>query len=149
LPADGGGTESDNQSVNGVLEFPLTGSQDADMEESKSLIFLNEAFLHLIIGYAVDEARSEATFQFTVSNFSKLKDSQLSPPCFVRNLPWKIMVMPRYGPPQDRQQQRSLGFFLQVKVTIYVFFLHLSNHCITYVFAFSLFISRNSRKIVI
>jgi ubiquitin carboxyl-terminal hydrolase 7 len=64
--------------------------------------------------FSVDEARSEATFQFTVTNFSKLKDSQLSPPCFVRNLPWKIMVMPRYGPPQDRQQQRSLGFFLQV-----------------------------------
>ncbi|XP_065341533.1 ubiquitin carboxyl-terminal hydrolase 7 isoform X2 [Cloeon dipterum] len=94
LPADGGGIESDNQSVNGEPQFPSAGSQDADMEE-------------------IDEARSEATFQFTVTNFSKLKDSQLSPPCFVRNLPWKIMVMPRYGPPQERQQQRSLGFFLQ------------------------------------
>lgn len=61
-----------------------------------------------------DEARSEATFRYQVSNFSKLKDSQLSTPCYVRNLPWKIMVMPRYGPPQDRQQTRSLGFFLQV-----------------------------------
>lgn len=74
-------------------------------------------FATTICFFSVDEARSEATFQFTVTNFSKLKDSQLSPPCFVRNLPWKIMVMPRYGPPQDRQQQRSLGFFLQVNAS--------------------------------
>ncbi|CAH2236828.1 jg8579 [Pararge aegeria aegeria] len=60
-----------------------------------------------------DEARSEATFQFTVLNFRSLKDSVLSPPCYVRNLPWKIMVMPRQAPSPDRQQQKSLGFFLQ------------------------------------
>lgn len=60
-----------------------------------------------------DEARSEATFRFTVPNFRNLKDSVLSPPCYVRNLPWKIMVMPRQAPSPDRQQQKSLGFFLQ------------------------------------
>jgi ubiquitin carboxyl-terminal hydrolase 7 len=59
-----------------------------------------------------DEARSEATFSFTVQNFSRIKESVLSPPCFVRNLPWKIMVMPRNNQPADRQQ-KSLGFFLQ------------------------------------
>lgn len=59
-----------------------------------------------------DEARSEATFKFTVPNFSRIKESVLSPPCFVRNLPWKIMVMQRHNQPQDRQQ-KSLGFFLQ------------------------------------
>ena len=42
-----------------------------------------------------------------------MKDSQLSPPCYVRNLPWKIMVMPRSSQTQERQPQRSLGFFLQ------------------------------------
>nr|CAD7593064.1 unnamed protein product [Timema genevievae] len=61
-----------------------------------------------------DESRSETTFSFTVNSFSKLKESVLSPPCFVRNLPWKIMVMPRTSQTQDRQTQRSLGFFLQV-----------------------------------
>ncbi|XP_071578520.1 speckle-type POZ protein-like [Temnothorax nylanderi] len=49
-----------------------------------------------------DEARSEATFRYTVRNISKMKDSQLSPAFYVRNLPWKIKVMPR-----------SLGFYLQ------------------------------------
>uniref|UniRef100_A0A2I2ZHP7 Ubiquitin carboxyl-terminal hydrolase 7 n=1 Tax=Gorilla gorilla gorilla TaxID=9595 RepID=A0A2I2ZHP7_GORGO len=47
--------------------------------------------------------RSEATFQFTVELFSRLSESVLSPPCFVRNLPWKIM----------RPHQKSVGFFLQ------------------------------------
>ncbi|XP_055383961.1 ubiquitin carboxyl-terminal hydrolase 7 [Condylostylus longicornis] len=58
-----------------------------------------------------EEIRSEATFSFVVDNLSKLKESVLSPPCFVRNLPWKIMVMPR----TDRNQPdaKSLGFFLQ------------------------------------
>ncbi|KAJ9600814.1 hypothetical protein L9F63_001026, partial [Diploptera punctata] len=52
-------------------------------------------------------------FRYTVHGFSKLKESQLSPSCYVRNLPWKIMVMPRTSQTQDRQTQKSLGFFLQ------------------------------------
>ncbi|XP_067426504.1 ubiquitin carboxyl-terminal hydrolase 7-like isoform X2 [Thunnus thynnus] len=55
--------------------------------------------------------RSEATFQFVVERFSRLSESVLSPSCFLRNLPWKIMVMPRFYP--DRPHQKSVGFFLQ------------------------------------
>nr|CAD7462491.1 unnamed protein product [Timema tahoe] len=86
---DGGG---ENRQMNGDTLDQNT-IQDAEMEE--------------------DESRSETTFSFTVNSFSKLKESVLSPPCFVRNLPWKIMVMPRTSQTQDRQTQRSLGFFLQ------------------------------------
>lgn len=61
-----------------------------------------------------EEMRSEASFKFRVENFSKLKDSVLSPPCYVRNLPWKIMVMPRTSMTNDRTvDPRSLGVFLQ------------------------------------
>lgn len=60
----------------------------------------------------IDEARSEATFPYIVENVSKM-ESQLSQPCYVRNLPWKIMVMPRTSQNSERQPQRSLGFFLQ------------------------------------
>jgi len=56
----------------------------------------------------LDEARSEATFRYTVENISKMKDLQLSSACYVRNLPWKIMVMPR-----EIQSRRFLGYFLQ------------------------------------
>ncbi|XP_014350790.1 ubiquitin carboxyl-terminal hydrolase 7 isoform X1 [Latimeria chalumnae] len=62
-------------------------------------------------GFADTSWRSEATFQFTVERFGRLSESVLSPPCFVRNLPWKIMVMPRFYP--DRPHQKSVGFFLQ------------------------------------
>ena len=72
------------------------------------LLFYIYFYLHF-----TDDARSEATFHFSVPNFSKLKETMYSPPTFVRNLPWKIMVMPRTNPHQDRQPQRSLGFFLQ------------------------------------
>ena len=42
----------------------------------------------------VDEARSEATFQFKVDNISSIKDPVLSEPCIVRNLPWRIKFRP-------------------------------------------------------
>lgn len=61
------------------------------------------------------ESASEATFRFTITEFSELKESVLSPPTYVRNLPWKIMAMPRAGQQQGQNvgQQKSLGFFLQ------------------------------------
>ncbi len=72
-------------------------------------------------GLEEDEARPEATFRFVVENFSTVKESVLSPPCMVRNLPWKIMIMPRSGQQQQErgggggqgQQQKSMGYFLQ------------------------------------
>lgn len=57
----------------------------------------------------LDDSRSEATFRFVVENFSKVKESTLSPPTFVRNLPWRIMIMPRINPPSTK----CLGYFLQ------------------------------------
>lgn len=87
----GGGDVTETGTINGEMHDQIL--LDTEMEE--------------------DDARSEATFRHTVYNFSKLKDSQLSAPCIVRNLPWKIMVMPRNSQTQDRQQTRSLGFFLQ------------------------------------
>ncbi|XP_050425413.1 ubiquitin carboxyl-terminal hydrolase 7 isoform X1 [Adelges cooleyi] len=62
-----------------------------------------------------DNARSEATFRYVVENFSKSKEQRLSAPCYVRDLPWKIMIMHRLG--QDNRSakpnQPSVGFFLQ------------------------------------
>ncbi|XP_064603934.1 ubiquitin carboxyl-terminal hydrolase 7-like isoform X2 [Liolophura sinensis] len=57
-----------------------------------------------------DESRAETTFTYTVENISKLKETTLSPPCMVRNLPWKIMAMVRHN---QQNHQKSLGFFLQ------------------------------------
>ena len=50
-------------------------------------------------GLDVDEARSEATFQFKVDNISSIKDPVLSEPYFVRNLPWRIKISPRIRKP--------------------------------------------------
>lgn len=37
-----------------------------------------------------DESRAEATFSYSVESISKLKDTTLSPPVMVRNLPWWV-----------------------------------------------------------
>ncbi|XP_025409585.1 ubiquitin carboxyl-terminal hydrolase 7 isoform X2 [Sipha flava] len=62
-----------------------------------------------------DNARPEATFRYAIENFSKSKEQRLSPPCYVRDLPWKIMIMHRVS--QDNRSakpaQPSVGFFLQ------------------------------------
>ncbi|XP_038212055.1 ubiquitin carboxyl-terminal hydrolase 7-like [Zerene cesonia] len=60
-----------------------------------------------------DIARSEATFRYTVQNLSQLKEQVLSPPCYVRCLPWKILVLVRNTSTPERQQQKALGIFLQ------------------------------------
>jgi len=59
----------------------------------------------------MDDARPEATLVYKVENFTSLKESVLSPPTMVRNLPWKIMIMPRNG--NDATARKSMGFFLQ------------------------------------
>ncbi|XP_040571278.1 ubiquitin carboxyl-terminal hydrolase 7 [Lepeophtheirus salmonis] len=56
----------------------------------------------------VDDARPEASFEFRVEKFSQLKDSVLSEATYVRNLPWKIMIMPR-----TTNNTKSVGYFLQ------------------------------------
>ncbi|VDP02410.1 unnamed protein product [Soboliphyme baturini] len=56
-----------------------------------------------------DDYKAEATFQFEVTNVSKMKTQQLSPPVYVRGLPWKIMAMPR----DNGRNTKHLGFFLQ------------------------------------
>ncbi|XP_052740388.1 ubiquitin carboxyl-terminal hydrolase 7-like [Bicyclus anynana] len=60
-----------------------------------------------------EHARSEATFRFTVQNISQLKEQVLSPPCYVRCLPWKILILIRNTSTPDHQQQKALGIFLQ------------------------------------
>lgn len=59
-----------------------------------------------------DEVRPEATFSFKVENLSRFNDSILSPPYYVRNLPWKIMAMKRNNE-GTTPASKGLGFFLQ------------------------------------
>ncbi|XP_014255041.1 ubiquitin carboxyl-terminal hydrolase 7 isoform X2 [Cimex lectularius] len=116
LVDSGGGDATDNRTINGEMQDQIL-TTDTEMEEGrltiKNIEYLGPEADYLEESCVLDDARSQATFRHTVHNLSKLKDSQLSAPCIVRNLPWKIMVMPRISPTQDRQQTKSLGFFLQ------------------------------------
>ena len=65
-----------------------------------------------------DVARPEAVFAYTVEKFSLVRESVLSGPCMVRNLPWKIMIMPRpnannQGGGPSGTMNKSMGYFLQ------------------------------------
>ncbi|XP_035662104.1 E3 ubiquitin-protein ligase TRIM37-like [Branchiostoma floridae] len=56
-----------------------------------------------------DKSRAEATFRFTVDNFSQLsKNSKVSPAVFIRNLPWKIETRPEHN-----DNKKSLAFFMK------------------------------------
>lgn len=71
-------------------------SPAADIDDDKaSVMTANENGANSIQEDLDDDARPQATFKFPVPNFSQLTESTLSEPTFVRNLPWKIMVMPR------------------------------------------------------
>ncbi|XP_078582492.1 uncharacterized protein LOC144865549 [Branchiostoma floridae x Branchiostoma japonicum] len=55
-----------------------------------------------------EESRAEATFRFTVENVSKLTELKSSPAVFIRNLPWKILMVPEH-----KDNKKSLGVYLQ------------------------------------
>merc|ERR1712117_355915 len=64
----------------------------------------------------VEKRKAEATFTFKLLNFSQRKESVLSPAFMVRNLPWKIMIMPIQGdgnPQTGTGPNKSMGYFLQ------------------------------------
>ncbi|KAK9881124.1 hypothetical protein WA026_014474 [Henosepilachna vigintioctopunctata] len=56
---------------------------------------------------------NEATMRYTIGEFSKMKTTLVSPPCYVLNLPWKMMIIPRHLPYKDNQLKKYLGLFLQ------------------------------------
>lgn len=67
---------------------------DTDHDDKASVV-ANENGANSMQEDLDDDARPQATFKFPVPNFAQLTESTLSEPTFVRNLPWKIMVMPR------------------------------------------------------
>ncbi|XP_065066038.1 ubiquitin carboxyl-terminal hydrolase 7-like [Rhopilema esculentum] len=58
-------------------------------------------------------SRAEGQLRFEVQNFSKIKDTVYSDPVMIRNLQWRIMVMPRFSTVQSGEKMKSLGIFLQ------------------------------------
>ncbi|XP_017464033.1 PREDICTED: ubiquitin carboxyl-terminal hydrolase 7-like, partial [Rhagoletis zephyria] len=60
-----------------------------------------------------DKSRSQATFRFTINSFSQLRKPILSPPTYVRNLPWRILAQPKMIRIFPIQCKMSLNYFLQ------------------------------------
>ena len=60
-----------------------------------------------------DNCRAEGQCTFEVKNVSKIKDTVLSEPVMIRNLPWRIMLMPRYSTNQSGERVKSAGIFVQ------------------------------------
>lgn len=90
--------------------------EDMDTKEDSNMVSNGSATPKESEDVAMEEdtARPEGTVQFVVPNFAKLKETALSDPIYVRNLPWKIMCMPRYSSQSHSHDKvKSLGFFLQ------------------------------------
>ena len=54
-----------------------------------AITIIKQLILYLFVLIS-DDSRAEAMFRYTADNISKLKETQLSPPCMVRNLPWYV-----------------------------------------------------------
>eukprot|EP00058_Branchiostoma_floridae_P022195 XP_002607685.1 hypothetical protein BRAFLDRAFT_82869 [Branchiostoma floridae] len=77
----------------------------------KELILDDSDGEDLLEGETEEQSQAEATFRFTVENFSKLNEQKFSPAIFVRNLPWKILTQPEH-----KDNKKSLGVYLQCDV---------------------------------
>ena len=97
--------ESEDQEMENLdpKENDMDEAQDNNMAVQEEMVTESQIRDDLSkedFGLEDDESRPEATFSYTVNHISKLKETVLSPLCYIRNLPWKIMV-------------RSLVLFLQ------------------------------------
>ncbi|XP_017492273.1 PREDICTED: ubiquitin carboxyl-terminal hydrolase 7-like [Rhagoletis zephyria] len=60
-----------------------------------------------------DKSHSQATFRFTINSFSQQRKPILSPPTYVKNLPWKILAQPRVNRLLSDQRKMSFNYFIQ------------------------------------
>jgi ubiquitin carboxyl-terminal hydrolase 7 len=68
-----------------------------------------------------DRGRAEGTFQFRVDNISRLRETVFSPPSFVRNLPWRMMVMRRSHHPVSVSHSIMDSFSSETVVHVFAF----------------------------
>ncbi|XP_034830302.1 ubiquitin carboxyl-terminal hydrolase 7-like [Maniola hyperantus] len=95
---------------NETAQSPQTNTDNTKKDKDHGFL---EATFRDITTEDEDPTRSEATFRFTVENLSQLKERVLSPPCYVRSLPWKILILIRNITTPNHQQQKALGVFIQ------------------------------------
>ena len=55
---------------------------------------------------------SEATFQYKIKNVSKMQGVQLSLPCYIRSLPWRIEVIPMEKNEKEHRPEKFLGVYV-------------------------------------
>ncbi|CAH1250620.1 TRIM56 [Branchiostoma lanceolatum] len=60
-----------------------------------------------------NDSQAEATFRFTMKNFSKITRSEFSPPVFIQNLPWIISAGPEGDPDNQASNNKKLGVSLE------------------------------------
>ena len=84
--------ESEDQEMESLDPKENDNGDDAVQEEMVTESQIRDDLSKEDFGLEDDESRPEATFSYTVNQISKLKETVLSPPCYIRNLPWKIMV---------------------------------------------------------
>jgi len=59
-----------------------------------------------------NHCRAEGVIYFEIKNVSKIKETALSESVIIRNLPWKIMLMPRFTT-SNNDRTKSAGIFVQ------------------------------------
>ncbi|XP_019853744.1 PREDICTED: ubiquitin carboxyl-terminal hydrolase 7-like isoform X2 [Amphimedon queenslandica] len=61
----------------------------------------------------VDPCKSNGLIKLTVPKVSQLEETYLSDPVYIRELPWRLMVMPKNARQDGGQESKSLGVFVQ------------------------------------
>ncbi|XP_043471723.1 ubiquitin carboxyl-terminal hydrolase 7-like isoform X2 [Leptopilina heterotoma] len=98
------------------IDWPVVFDPDEDYIKNDSLILKIYLDVDSPNGESYNSelciTRTEYTFNFTVENVSKMKDSKLSEPVYVGQLPWMIKVAPLSGQ-NEKKLIEFLGVFLQ------------------------------------
>ncbi|XP_078613587.1 uncharacterized protein LOC144883162 [Branchiostoma floridae x Branchiostoma japonicum] len=91
-----------------ILEAYVKANVPRGMKELTIGNIFSEELLEMEVDKE-DESRAEATFRFTVENFSTVKIRKYGPTAFFRNLPWKIGVWAKRDLDSQPPNNKSLA----------------------------------------
>lgn len=101
-----------------ALNSSMENQTNTSKQSIEKIIFTTNQSISKVSNVKTEEDNAQpkkATFRYEINNFSKLEGTRLSPPCYINNFSWKILIM-RNNNKNKRSTltaQPSVGFFLQ------------------------------------
>ncbi|XP_066936124.1 ubiquitin carboxyl-terminal hydrolase 7-like [Clytia hemisphaerica] len=105
--------EKDDKEKNADQADSVETEPKAEKKDSPEKIATENEDKDVEMDDITNHCRAEGVIKFEIKNVSKVKETALSESVTIRNLPWRIMLMPRYNTNSNNERVKSAGIFVQ------------------------------------